>query len=78
MIARIGDFVLNATCAELKRLNLRAGGAFSSAVNVSARQLAKPSCRHDRFGDLGSRHRLGAVTRRQFEGLLIRVDVRRD
>jgi EAL domain-containing protein (putative c-di-GMP-specific phosphodiesterase class I) len=43
MIAQIGEFVLNATCAQLKRLHLRAGDDFSIAVNVSARQFSKPS-----------------------------------
>jgi diguanylate cyclase (GGDEF)-like protein/PAS domain S-box-containing protein len=43
MIAQIGDYVLNAACAQLARLNLRPNDDFSIAVNVSARQFARPS-----------------------------------
>jgi diguanylate cyclase (GGDEF)-like protein/PAS domain S-box-containing protein len=43
MIGQIGEFVLNAACAQLRRLNLRAGDDFSIAVNVSAHQFAKAS-----------------------------------
>jgi diguanylate cyclase (GGDEF)-like protein/PAS domain S-box-containing protein len=42
LIGAIGEIVLRAACAEIRRLDLRAGDDFSIAVNVSARQFAKP------------------------------------
>jgi diguanylate cyclase (GGDEF)-like protein/PAS domain S-box-containing protein len=42
LIAPIGELVLHAACAQLRRMNLRAGDDFTIAVNVSAHQFQKP------------------------------------
>jgi diguanylate cyclase (GGDEF)-like protein/PAS domain S-box-containing protein len=41
LIAQIGGLVLDAACAQLRRLNLAADDEFCMAVNVSARQFGK-------------------------------------
>ena len=43
MIAPIGELVLNSVCAQVRRLQLRAGDNFSVAINVSAHQFTRPS-----------------------------------
>ncbi len=42
LIAPIGELVLHAVCAELRRLDLRLDDEFSIAINVSAHQFQKP------------------------------------
>jgi predicted signal transduction protein with EAL and GGDEF domain len=42
LIAPIGELVLHAACAQLRRMHLRPSDDFSIAVNVSARQFVKP------------------------------------